>query len=121
MEIRVSQITGCAFCLTLHTGFARRAGVPQARLDTLAGWREAKGFDDPERAALGLAEAMTRVGDGSRVDERTWATAREHFDDTELAALLYLIGLINVFNRINVAVALPSNHRLPTLDTRPSG
>lgn len=97
---------------------ARAQGVGQDRLDLVAGWREAAHFDRRERAALGLAEAMTRIGDGQRVDERTWTAAREQFDDAELAALLYLVGLINVWNRINVAVELPCDHRLPERDPR---
>jgi AhpD family alkylhydroperoxidase len=113
VEVRVSQITGCAFCLSLHSETARGAGVDQAKLDTLAGWREASAFDERERAALDLAEAMTRVGDGNRVDQPVWVAARQQFSDEELAALLYLVGLINVWNRINVAVELPVDHQLP--------
>ena len=116
VEVRVSQITGCAFCLALHTDLARKKGVGQSKLDLLAGWREATLFEPRERAALGLAEAMTRIGDGQRVDEQTWNAARDQFDDTELAALLYLVGLINIWNRINVAVELPCDHRLPERD-----
>jgi AhpD family alkylhydroperoxidase len=113
VEVRASQITGCAFCLGLHTAGARRGGVDQAKLDALAGWPDSPSFDQRERAALGLTEAMTRLGDGRRVDEATWSAARTQFDDGELAALLYLIGLINVFNRINVTVELPGDHPLP--------
>ncbi len=113
VEVRVSQITGCAFCLSLHSELARKTGVNQAKLDTLAGWREASGFDDRERSALDLAEAMTRLGDGQRVDEAVWSAAREEFNDEELAALLYLVGLINVWNRINVTVEWPADHELP--------
>jgi AhpD family alkylhydroperoxidase len=113
VEVRVSQITGCAFCLVLHSDWARKSGIDQVKLDTLAGWREASGIDERERSALGLAEAMTRLGDGERVDEVIWQAAREQFDDEELAALLFLVGLIDVWNRINVAVELPSDHELP--------
>jgi AhpD family alkylhydroperoxidase len=117
VEVRVSQITGCAFCLRLHSDAARKAGVGQDKLDTLAGWRDASGFTNRERAALGLAEAMTRLGDGERVGQDIWQAAREEYNDTELAALLYLVGLINVWNRINIAVELPSEHTLPTRGT----
>jgi len=117
VEARVSQITGCAFCLALHTDSARKAGVEQGKLDMLAGWREASGFDERERSALDLAEAMTRLGDGARVAEAIWSAAREQFNDEELAALLFLVGLINVWNRINVAVELPSDHELPKRET----
>jgi len=113
VEVRSSQITGCAFCLLFHSGRARTAGATQAQLDTLAGWRESALFSGRERAALGLTEAMTRLHDGSRVDAETWDAVRRSFDDSEVAALLYLIALINVWNRINVAVELPADHALP--------
>jgi AhpD family alkylhydroperoxidase len=112
VEIRVSQITGCAFCLNLHAGIARRRGISQTKLDALAGWRESLEFTPRERAALELAEAMTRIGDGARVEDEVWAAAREVFSDEELSALLYLVGLINVWNRINIAVQLPGDYAL---------
>ncbi|MCU1363337.1 MAG: alkylhydroperoxidase [Acidimicrobiaceae bacterium] len=56
---------------------------------------------------------MTRIGDGRRVNDEIWKDARLHFDDDELASLLYLVSLINVWNRINVTVELPSDHGLP--------
>jgi AhpD family alkylhydroperoxidase len=113
VEIRVSQITGCAFCLNLHTGSARRRGVSQAKLDSLAGWRESSEFSTKERTALELAESMTRIGDGARVDDEVWMAAAGVFGDEEMSALLYLIGLINVWNRINIAVQLPGDYVLP--------
>ena len=113
VEIRVSQVNGCAFCLKMHTGVARNVGVAQEKLDAVAGWREAPEFTAEERAALGLAEQMTRIGDGVRVDQDTWAAARDAFTDQELSALLYLVALINVWNRINVAVEPRSDHVLP--------
>jgi AhpD family alkylhydroperoxidase len=111
IDVRVSQINGCAFCLAMHTDGARKAGVSQRQLDLLAGWRDAKGFSDGERSALGLAEAMTRVNDGGTVPDETWEAARRQFDDEELAALLWAIGLINVWNRVNAAVEMTSDLR----------
>ena len=113
VEIRVSQITGCAFCLNLHASIARRRGVSESKLDSLAGWRESSEFTTRERSALELAEAMTRIGDGVRVDDEVWSVGRRVFTDEELSALLYLIGLINVWNRINIAVQLPGEYVLP--------
>src|SRR5690606_12329573 len=59
VRIRVSQINGCAFCLSLHTRAALDAGDSETRLDELASWRESTLFTAAERAALALAEAMT--------------------------------------------------------------
>jgi AhpD family alkylhydroperoxidase len=111
IDVRVSQINGCAFCLAMHTDGARKAGVSQRQLDLVAGWRDAEGFSDRERSALGLAEAMTRVNDGGTVSDETWEAARRQFDDDELAALLWAIGLINVWNRVNAAVEMTSDLR----------
>ena len=113
VEIRASQMTGCAFCLRLHSRIARTRGVAEAKLDTLAEWRESPDFTEKERAALGLTESMTQIGDGARVDPQVWSAAREAFSDDELTSTLYLIGLINVWNRINIAVELPADYELP--------
>jgi alkylhydroperoxidase family enzyme len=79
----------------------------------LAGWRDSSEFTPKERSALELAEAMTRIGDGARVDDEMWSVASGIFTDEELSALLYLVGLINVWNRINIAVQLPGDYVLP--------
>lgn len=115
VELRASQINGCAFCLDLHATLARHAHVPQEKLDTLAGWREAPVFDERERAGLALTEEMVRVGDGTRVAEATWQDARRHFSDDEIAALLYTIALVALWNVLNVAVELPARTPLPSV------
>ena len=103
VETRVSQINGCAFCLAMHTDEARHAGVSQAKLDTLAAWRDDPAFTEDEAAALELAEATTRIADGGGVPDDTWDRARKQFDDATLAALIEVVAIINAFNRINVA------------------
>lgn len=102
VESRASQINGCAFCLAMHLDEGRKAGVDPLKLDALAAWRDVTSFDDRERAALALTEAMTRLADRGHVDESVWDAAREQFDDGELAALIQIVALINAFNRINV-------------------
>lgn len=102
VNVRVSQINGCAACLSTHVPAARKAGVSQGRLDLLAAWRELDGFGGPERAALRLAETLTRLDD---VGERAAALeeAAEHFNEEQLAALEWTIVLINSFNRVSIA------------------
>jgi AhpD family alkylhydroperoxidase len=113
VELRASQINGCAFCLDLHSVTARHAEVAQRKLDMLAGWREAPDFSPRERAALALAEEMVRIGDGNNLSDATWACARAEFDDDEIAGLLYTIGLIGFWNTLNVAVEFPPEAPLP--------
>jgi AhpD family alkylhydroperoxidase len=103
VEARASQINGCAFCLAMHLDEARSAGVEGLKLDALAAWRDVDAFDARERAALALTEAMTRLADGTGVDDDVWSAARDVFDDQELACLLEVVAVINAFNRLNIA------------------
>jgi AhpD family alkylhydroperoxidase len=102
--LRASQINGCAVCIDMHTKGARRDGETEERLHAVAAWRDTAYFSDAERAALALAESVTRLSDRpDPVPDEVWDEAARHFDEVALASLLVAIGLINFFNRINVA------------------
>jgi AhpD family alkylhydroperoxidase len=104
VNMRASQINGCSVCLHMHSRDLRKAGETDERLDTLAGWRDAPWFTDAERAALALTEALTRVADRpDAVTDEIYAAAAEHYDERELATLIFSVGLINLFNRLNLA------------------
>ncbi|RYG36377.1 MAG: carboxymuconolactone decarboxylase family protein [Burkholderiales bacterium] len=104
VHLRASQINGCGVCTDMHARELKKAGEQDKRLHTVAAWRETPWFTDAERAALALTEAVTRVADrGDAVSDEIWADAARHFDETELAALVMQIALINTFNRINAA------------------
>jgi AhpD family alkylhydroperoxidase len=104
INMRASQINGCSVCLHMHSRDLRKAGESDERLDTLAGWRDAPWFTDAERAALELTEALTRVADRpDAVSDEIYAAAAEHYDERELATLIFSIGLINLYNRLNLA------------------
>jgi len=103
IDLRVSQINGCAFCLDMHANGLREAGESQQRLDCLAGWREAHGlFSVREQAALAWAEALTRVADMRQVPDAIYAAAKAQFSDRELADLTLAICSINSWNRLAV-------------------
>lgn len=102
VNVRVSQINGCLVCLEQHTGEAREAGVPQQKLDLLTAWRDSTLFDGRERAALGLAEALTLLP-GPEELGRAQDDAAEHFDEDELAAIEWIAIAINAFNRVSIA------------------
>jgi AhpD family alkylhydroperoxidase len=104
LNLRVSQINGCAVCLDMHTRGARKAGEADERLNTVAAWRESGYFSGAERAALGLAEAATRLADRPEpVPDEVFAAAAKHYDEAGLAALVMHIAVINAWNRLNVA------------------
>jgi AhpD family alkylhydroperoxidase len=103
VDTRASQINGCAVCLDIHSRAATKHGVTDRQLHTLAAWRDSPYFDEPQRAALALAEAGTRLADRpDAVPDDVWDAAAKHFDEPALAALVLNIALINAWNRINV-------------------
>jgi AhpD family alkylhydroperoxidase len=114
VEIRASQINGCAVCLDMHTKDAAHAGESQLRLNMVAAWREAKVFTEAERAALELAEQGTRLADAAGgVTDEAWANAAKHYDDEQLGALVALIAGINAWNRLNVITQQPAGDYQP--------
>jgi AhpD family alkylhydroperoxidase len=103
VNLRASQINGCAVCLDMHTRALRKAGETDERLATVAAWRETPYFSDAERAALALAEAATRLNDRANpVPDEIWNEAARHFEQPALAALVVTIATINTWNRLNV-------------------
>jgi len=114
VKIRASQINGCAYCTDMHTKDAAHAGETALRLNLVAVWREATVFTDAERAALELTEQGTRIADAAGgVSDEVWENARKQFDDDQLAALVSLIALINVYNRLNVITRQPAGDYVP--------
>jgi AhpD family alkylhydroperoxidase len=104
VHLRASQINGCSTCVESGSGHARRLGETDERLAAVAAWRDSPRFSDAERAALALTEAATRLSDRpDAVPDELWDEAARHFDEPGLAALLLMIAVTNVFNRLNVA------------------
>ncbi|MGW4063430.1 carboxymuconolactone decarboxylase family protein [Amycolatopsis sp. NPDC004747] len=105
VNLRVSQINGCGWCLDMHAKEAAAAGESAVRLALVAAWRESTVFTEAERAALALAEEGTRLADAAEgVSDETWARVREHYDDEQVATLVALVALINAANRLAVIV-----------------
>jgi AhpD family alkylhydroperoxidase len=105
VSLRASQINGCGFCVDFHTTEAAAAGETAVRLNLVAAWRESTVFTEAERAALALTEEGTRLADAHHgVSDETWAQVRKHYDDDQIAALVYLVAMINAANRLGVIV-----------------
>ena len=112
LALRASQINGCSACVNAGAMNASKAGISTEKLLTLAAWYEDPRFDDAERAALALTEAMTRLADrpGSVSDE-IWAEAEKHYDERQLGALVLMVSISNFFNRINTTFRVPAGVR----------
>jgi len=102
VHLRASQINGCSACVHAGSLSAKKAGVSDERLFAVAAWREAPYFTDAERAALALAEAATRLADRpDPVPDEIWNAAAAYYDEKGLAALVLMIAVTNLFNRLN--------------------
>jgi AhpD family alkylhydroperoxidase len=103
LHVRVGQINGCSVCVDMHSRALKKLGESDARLFTLAAWREAPYYTEAERAALALAEAETRLNDrADAVPDEIWKEAARNFSEAELAALVTSIAVANLWNRLNV-------------------
>lgn len=102
VHLRASQINGCSFCVHGGATTARKNGETDDRLFSVAAWRDTPYFTEAERAALALTEAATRLADRTDpVPDETWNDAAKHYNERQLASLLLMIGLTNLFNRFN--------------------
>ena len=111
--IRASQLNHCAFCLDMHLAIARKHGVAERQLDLLAAWEEAGDvYDERERAALALTEAVTVLTE-TFVPDEVYERAAQHFDESALAHLVALIVAINNWNRVMVSRRIPPGGYTP--------
>jgi AhpD family alkylhydroperoxidase len=101
VNVRVSQLNGCASCLEVHHRRADDAGVSAKQLATVAVWRDTELFDEREQAALRLAEIATTLPDHDTA-EREYARARDVLSDDELSAVIWVATTINAFNRVSI-------------------
>lgn len=108
VNLRVSQINGCGVCIDMHWRDLVKQGADYRHLNAIAGWREAPPsfFSTRERAALGWAEAVNALPHKDDTDV-AYAELREHFNDTEVAELAYVIAVIKGWNMINLSLRNP--------------
>ncbi|AJC22409.1 carboxymuconolactone decarboxylase family protein [Pandoraea pulmonicola] len=101
--LRVSQINGCAFCLEMHAKALRADGMPDFKIDSLAGWRVSSHYSERERAALAWTEALVHV-DQTHAPDEVYEPLRAHFTDAEISDLSFAIALMSAFNRLAIGM-----------------
>jgi AhpD family alkylhydroperoxidase len=102
IDIRASQLNGCAFCVDMHSKEAKMHGERELRIYHLPVWRESPLFSDAEKAALEWTEAVTRLGPQGISDE-LYERVRAHFSEVQLSELTFAVGVINLWNRLGVS------------------
>jgi AhpD family alkylhydroperoxidase len=104
IKLRAGQINGCSACVDIHSRLLKAMGEPDERIFGIGAWRESTYYSDAERAALALAEAVTRLADRpDPVSDEVWDDAARHYDEEQMAALVLSIAAINTWNRLNAA------------------
>ena len=102
VNIRASQINGCAFCLDMHCKEAKIHGEQELRIYHIPIWRESTLFSEAERAALEWTEAVTRLSEDGVPDD-LYERVRAHFSEAQISELTFAVGVINLWNRLNVS------------------
>jgi uncharacterized peroxidase-related enzyme len=102
--VRTSQVNVTPYCLASHTILARNLGWSDDQLAHLAEWPERSDFTPAEKAALHLAETVTR--DAHSLTDAQFAELRSFYSEGEIVELLCAIGLFNYFNRFNNALQM---------------
>ncbi|QDK39316.1 carboxymuconolactone decarboxylase family protein [Bdellovibrio sp. NC01] len=102
IDIRASQLNGCAFCIDMHVKEARIHGERDLRVHHIIVWRESNLFSERERAALEWTEAVTKLGEHGISDE-VYNRVKQQFSDKDLSDLTFAIGMINFWNRLSVS------------------
>lgn len=118
VHLRASQINGCSVCVDLGLRF-KKSDETEERLFAVAAWHDAPYFSDAERAALALAESVTRLSDRSDpVPDEVWNEAKKYYDETALASIILWISMTNVWNRVNVATKQVAGEWAKTLQAQ---
>lgn len=107
VKIRASMLNGCAFCLDMHARDARKLGESERRIHLLGAWREAGLYNEQERAALALTDAMTRLAETQDVSDEVYEQATSIFTEDQYRVVAWAITVINAFNRLGVTSRKP--------------
>lgn len=105
IQLYVSQLNGCAYCVDMHWKQLKAAGESDVRLYSLSVWRESPYYTERERAALAWAEAVTLVTT-NHVADAVYREVSPYFSGGSLADLTLAIVAINSWNRLSIAARL---------------
>ncbi|MEP3245771.1 MAG: carboxymuconolactone decarboxylase family protein [Sneathiella sp.] len=110
IELRVSQINGCAYCVDLHTTEAKKAGENQQKLECLTVWQECDFYDDGEKSALAWAEAVTLISE-RRAPQALYEALCDQFSDAQVVDITLIIAQMNAWNRMAIGFGNTAQRR----------
>lgn len=102
IELRVSQINQCGYCVKMHSTDARKDNETDKRLDRLAVWNAVSDFTDAEKAAFAWAEALTYLDRGTDFAPLR-AALRAHYNEQQISLITTCVAMINLWNRVQIS------------------
>ncbi len=118
IDLLVSRINGCAYCIDMHSTDLRASGESHLRIDLVSVWEEVDIYSDREKAAFAWAESVTKVSE-THVPDGVFALARKHFSEGELARLTLAVIAINSWNRLAISFRSEPGHYRPGQHAEP--
>ncbi len=106
VQVRISQINWCNFCIDLNSAAAIERHSTPEKLAALPQHETSPIFSHHERAALAYAEAVTDPA--QQVDDRLFTRLRQCFNDQEIVELTALIAFQNMSSKFNAALGIPA-------------
>ncbi len=106
INIRVSQLNGCAFCINMHTKDALENGETQQRIFLLNAWQETDIFTEEEKVILQITEEVTMIHNNG-LTNKTYQKAIEKFDEKYVSQIIMAVININAWNRIAISTHKP--------------
>ena len=113
VKIRASQINGCAVCTDMHTKDAEHAGESRCGSTWSPPGGRPRSLPRPSRRPWSSPSKVPASPAAGGVSDEAWENAAKHYDEDQLGALVSLIALINVYNRMNVITRQPAGDYVP--------
>ena len=102
MILRGAQLMASEYEWAQHLKMARKAGVREEQIGALSSWRSAAQFSAQEKAALAIAEDVTR----GRVTDQTCQEALRHFTHQDYVELALTAAFYAMVGRMLDAMAV---------------
>lgn len=106
INVKVSQINHCDFCVDISSALLLKRGISIEKISALREYQKSPLFSEKERVALSFAEAVTIYD--KPPDDTLFARLKQVFTDDEIVELTALIAFQNLSSKFNAALQIPT-------------
>lgn len=101
LELLVSKINGCEYCIKLHTKEGIEIGIEMEKLENILSFSSNDLFSKEERVALDYAFHLTELDQEIRAEN---TTLHEYFSEREIVDITAVISIMNALNRMAISL-----------------